>query len=192
MRSLCIFLFTFFLFSIKGFACDCQTIPVSLETIKPAELIFIGEVSAISGCDKTSKATFHVKELFRGKCFENTAIEFDCTSDCQMSFAPGQTWIIYATYKKYGEAEVQFCSYSRQQFAAEAEDFNTAVHGMSFTEEEAWLKKNLGVQQLNVKNTEAEQHHENIRPEGMQTLWYLVAGFLGLVLFYFIGRKFLK
>lgn len=173
-------------------ACTCEAVPFSLEAVKPYELIFIGEVVAVSGCDQTSKATFAIKELYRGKSFANSIVEFDCSSACQMSFAPGQTWIIYATYKKYGEADVNFCSFSRQKFASEAEDFNTTTHGMNFNEEQQWLKKNLGIQALNEKNTEAEQHHENIRPDGSQTLIYLGAGFLALILFYFLGRKFLK
>ncbi len=173
-------------------ACDCKTVPVSMESIKSTELIFIGEVVAISGCEGTSKATFSVKELYKGKCFANTTVEFDCSSDCQMSFVPGQTWLIYATYKKYGEAEVNFCGYSRLQMESDKEDFNSVAHGMTFPEEVAWLKKNLGEQKINDAIQVDHPLHENIHPNGMQTLYYLMAGFLALALFYFVGRKFLK
>jgi hypothetical protein len=108
-----------------------------------------------------------------------------------MDFAPGQTWIIYATYKKYGEPEVDFCSYSRQQIPSK-DDFNSLIHGMSYDEEITWLQKNLGVKELNVQKAEDGQHHLNIRPKGYEALWYLVAGFVVLFLFYFLGRKFLK
>ena len=192
MKQLKFFLALFFLPWTNSFACDCVTNPVNLETIKSAELIFIGEVVAISGCDITSKATFSVKELFRGKTFANETVEFDCSSSCQMSFAPGETWLIYATYKKYGESEVSFCSFSRKKFSNESDDYYTATHQMNFSEEEAFLKKNLGLQKLNEKEPETEQHHENIRPEGYQILWYLGGGFIALIFFYFIGRKFLK
>lgn len=173
-------------------ACDCKMIPLSKGAIASCEFIFLGKVVAISGCDRTSKASFSIQELFRGKSFANTEIEFDCSSDCQMSFAPGQTWLIYATYKSYGAAEVNFCSYSRQQFANEKDDYNTAVHGMDFSTEEIWLKENLGLLALNSKDPLAEQHHENIHPNGFQTLYYLGSGFLFLALAYFVGRKYLK
>jgi hypothetical protein len=192
MKWLFALLLIFFLPRTNVSACDCVSNPVNLETIKSAELIFMGEVVAISGCDGTAKATFSVKELFRGKTFANETVEFDCSSSCQMSFLPGETWLIYATYKKYGESEVNFCSLSRKKFSNESDDYYTATHQMNFTEEQEWLKKNLGLQQLNEKEPEAEQHHENIRPEGYQMLWYLGGGLLAVIAFYFIGRKFLK
>lgn len=192
MRRLFFLALLFFLPRTNMHACDCNLSPLSMENIKPAEFIFLGEVVAISGCDKTAKATFSIKELYRGKSFPNTALEFDCSSDCQMSFAPGQTWLIYATYKKYGEAEVSFCSYSRQQFSADKEDFNTIAHGMNFAEEQAWLKKNLGVQEFNQRDVTTEQHHENILPKGYDILWFVGGGLVVVIAFYFLGRKFLK
>ena len=190
MRRLFFLLFIFFV--QKSFACNCSMDAVSVETIKKFDLIFIGKVAAISGCDKRAEVSFSVQKLFRGKCFPETALEFDCTSDCQMNFAPGETWIIYANYTAYGKAEVQFCSYSRQQFANEKEDYNTSVHGMNFTEELNWLTKNLGEQKLNEKDIQAEQHHENLRPQGYWVLFYLGGGLLGLIAFYFLSRKFLR
>ncbi|MDQ3111776.1 MAG: hypothetical protein M3R17_17950 [Bacteroidota bacterium] len=187
-----IFLFLLLLVSSVAIACKCDTPPFSADVLKSYELIFTGEVTAISGCDKTANVTFAVKELYKGKCFANVSVEFDCSSSCQMSFEPGQAWIIFATYKKYGEAEVNLCSHSRRKFVEEKDDFYLQMSGMTFEETQASLKKNLGVQELNVKAPEAEQHHENIRPGGYETLWYLAAGFIALIAFYFLGRKFLK
>ena len=190
MRGLIVFLFIFSFHT--AFACDCEMAGVSMESISSYELIFVGKVVAISGCDENAKANFTVEKLFRGKCFASTDIEFDCSTDCQMSFVPGQTWIIYAKYKKYGEAKVHFCGYSRQQFPDESKDYNTAVHGMKYSEELAWLEKNLGVQKLNEKDIESQQHHENLRPAGYEFFWYYGFGLLGLIAIYFITKKFLK
>jgi len=193
MRRLIVFIFLFIFPFQKTFACDCKMAGVSTESIAKYELIFIGKVVAISGCDdEKAKVNFSVEKLFRGKCFPATDVKFDCATDCQMSFAPGQTWIIYATYEKYGEPKVHFCSYSRQQFPSEAEDYNTSVHGMTFSQELTWLEKNLGVQKLNEKDVLMEQHHENIRPQGYDFVWYYVFGLLSLVAIYFITKKFLK
>ncbi len=192
MRPILISFLAFFLLLQQVAACDCKMIPLSEKTLTSSELIFLGKVIAISGCNKTAKVSFAIDELYRGKSFSNVEIEFDCSSDCQMSFVPGQTWLIYATYKSYGKAEVGFCSYSRQQFANEKEDYNTSLHGMTFSDEKIWLKKTLGVQTLNVKDPVNEEHHENIRPQGMQVLVYLAIGFISLIAIYFVGRKYLK
>jgi hypothetical protein len=192
MRRLTFFLLLIFSFQ-KTFACDCKMAGVSMETISKYELIFVGKVVAISGCDDgTAKAYFTVEKLFRGKSFPATDLEFDCSSDCQMTFIPGQTWIIYATYAKYGHPKVHFCSYSRQQFPTDATDYNSAVHGMNFSAELSWLEKNLGLQKLNEKDIQSEMHHENIRPEGYAFFWYYGFGLLGLIVIYFITKKFLK
>lgn len=192
MRKLFLFAIAFSFSLSTLVACDCETIPISVQSIASSELIFLGKVVAISGCDKTSKASFSIQELFRGKAFANIEIEFDCTSDCQMSFSPGQTWIIYAKYKTYGKAEVFFCGYSRQQFANEKDDYNSVAQGMNFDDEKKWLENNVGVQTLNEKNPMADDLHENIHPNGYQILYYLGFGFVGLIVIYFVGRKYLK
>ena len=182
-----------FIFSFQqAFACDCKNVALSLKSISSYELIFYGKVVAVSGCDKNAHANFNVEQLFRGKCYPSTDLQFDCTTDCQMSFSPGQTWIIYATYEKYGKPKVDFCSYSREQFANEKEDYNTVVHGMDFSDELIWLKKNLGEQKLDVVDIQAQQHHENTRPQGYEFLIYLALGFVGMIVIYFIVQKFLK
>ncbi len=192
MRKL-LFLLSVFIFPFhETFACDCQMAAVSTQSISPYELIFYGKVVAVSGCDVNAKVNFTVEKLFRGKCFPSTSVQFDCSTDCQMSFSPGQTWIIYATYEKYGEPKVEFCSYSRQQFANEKDDYNTVAHGMDFSNELAWLEKNLGIQKLNEVDIQSQQHHENIRPQGYEFLWYLGFGFVGLIVIYFLTQKFLK
>jgi hypothetical protein len=192
MRSSFLFLFLFIFLFQKTFACDCQMAALKMETLASYELIFYGKVIAVSGCDEKAKAHFSVEKLFKGKCFPSTDVEFDCSSDCQMSFSPGQTWIIYATYEKYGEPKVEFCSYSRQQFSKETDDYNTTTHGMTFADELTWLEKNLGLQKLNEKDIQSQQHHENIRPEGYDFLWYLAFGLIGLIAIYFLNKKFLK
>ncbi|MSP68786.1 MAG: hypothetical protein EXR20_00790 [Bacteroidetes bacterium] len=190
MRKEFLLLFLFFICETSLLACDCKIGPISELTIENEELIFLGKVVAISGCDVVAKVNFQVTELYRGKCFEETAVEFDCSSDCLMSFVPGQTWLIFANYKKYGEPKVKFCSYSRQQFELNQADYNSAVHGMGFQEERDWLKIKFGLQALNINNKGLQQHHTNIRPAGLQFLWYIGLGLVVLAGLYFIGRKF--
>jgi hypothetical protein len=190
MRTFCLYIFLFF--SANAIACKCDTTSFTLEGIKRYELIFAGEVTSVSICEQKPKATFTVKELYRGKCFDTVSVEFDCSSSCAMSFSPGETWIIFATYEKYGKPEVELCSHSRRKFADEKDDFYFQLSGISFGDAQAFLKKNLGTQPFSIKTAEEDQHHENIRPKGYEALWYLIAGFVVLFLFYFLGNKFLK
>lgn len=183
----------FFLFSGSAlFACECTLGPVTEKSVEPFDFIFAGKVVAVSGCDETAKVKFTVSELYRGKSYATTELEFDCSSDCQMSFAPDEEWLIYAHYTGYGQAKVEFCSYSRKKFANPADDFNTVTHQMDFATEQAWLKHKFGVQKLNEYEIVEQQHHENLKPQGLSMLWVMLAGFGVLGLFYFIVRKFLR
>lgn len=173
-------------------ACDCPSDSLSEKLIRSYDFIFSGKVIAVSGCDKNAHVTFQIEQLFKGKSFATTAVEFDCTSDCQMSFVPGEEWIIYSNYVSYGNAKVEFCSLSRKKMSPGEDDFNTISHGMDFDSEKKKLLVMFGEQKLNKVDPKSEQHHELIHPNGMQTLLYLIGGFAGLVLFYFLGKKFLK
>lgn len=173
-------------------ACDCPPETPTESAMRSYDFIFSGKVIAISGCDKIAHVTFSVDELYKGKSFASASLEFDCTSDCQMNFAPGEEWIIYADYVSYGKAKVEFCSLSRKKNAVNAEDFYQVSHGMDYNSEKNLLLKTFGKQTLNIVDQQATQHHELIHPKGMQIIWYLAAGLAGLGLFYFLGKKFLK
>jgi hypothetical protein len=174
------------------FACKCAMPPFSEETVKPYEFVFYGKVVAVSGCDKTAKVKFTIIELFRGKSFETTELEFDCASDCQMSFSPGEEWLIYSNYENYGQARVELCSFSRKKIDGETGDYNAFNNGMSFADEKKWLEEKLGVQKLNEKDMIDRPHHENARPEGMNVVWTMLIGFAILGVFYFVVRKFIR
>ena len=187
------FLFLIFIaFQQKASACNCNAVVTDEKSIRQYDFIFLGKVIATSGCDKTSKAKFVVDELFRGKSYATTEVEFDCSSDCQMSFLPGQVWIIYANYTGYGQSKVDFCSLSRMQFDNEKDDFNSASHGMSFKDEVLFLETKLGKQKLNEVDKIDQQHHENIIPNPVQATIALVCGIVGVLLLYFIVRKVLR
>ncbi|MBI3511548.1 MAG: hypothetical protein HY064_12875 [Bacteroidetes bacterium] len=184
-------IFFFFLFSVAD-ACDCDAVKVSDASVSQYDVIFVGKVVAVSGCDKSSKAKFLIEKLFHGKSYESTEIEFDCTSDCQMSFTPGEEWIIYADYKSYGKPEVKFCGLSRRKFENEKDDYVSASHGMNFIDELSFLEKKFGVQKFNVMNVQDQQHHELLHPSYTQQFWLLLISIASIGLFYFIVKKVLK
>ncbi|HLG03465.1 MAG TPA: hypothetical protein VI731_07700 [Bacteroidia bacterium] len=181
------------LFTLKGIAaCDCPTDSVTIKSLDRYDVIFQGKVVSVSGCDETAKVIFSVITLFKGKSYPETTLEFDCSSDCQMSFAPGEEWIIYAEYIRYGEGSVKFCSLSRKKPVAGEQDHFAQQQGMSYDSTIAFLKKNYGVQLLHEKKVRDQQHHELILPDRVQMLGYLAAGLVVIVLLYFIVKKVFK
>lgn len=188
-----LFVFTTLLLAAPAlWACKCVQEPVSEKTIAPYDFIFYGKVIATSGCDGTSRVKFLVEELYRGSSYGSTELEYDCSSDCQMSFSPDEDWLIYASFTGFDKGKVEFCSYSRMQPGAGEEDFNTVNHGMDFKTEKAWLQSKLGVKPLKEREVVEQQHHENLKPQGMNVIWMMAIGFGTLALFYFITRKFLR
>lgn len=182
------------LLAVSGWirACDCPPEAVNETTMRSYDFIFSGKVLAVSGCDKDAQVTFEIQQLYKGKSYATSSVQFDCLSDCQMSFVPGEEWIIYSDYVLYGQGQVKFCSLSRKKIADAKEDFYNISHGMDFESEKQMLLNIFGEQKLNVKDPKQEQHHQLIHPEGMQIVWYLAAGLAGLAAFYFLGKKFLK
>ena len=175
-------------------SCDCAPLDsLSEKSISGYTFIFYGHVVAISGCDDGhSLVKFSIDELYRGKSFPSTELEFDCASDCQMSFAPDETWIIYAQYTSYGKAGVSICSPSRKLPAKGEIDYASPSHHMDFNTEKKWLETKLGIQKFNEVEIVDQQHHENLKPQGMQAFWLAFIGFAILGVFYFVVRKFIR
>jgi hypothetical protein len=191
MRTLLFLLAVFFSLRAES-TCNCTLIPVSDNAIAPYELIFKGKVLSVSGCDKTANVTFEIQELYVGKSFATVEIAYDCSSACKMTFAPGETWLVYATYESYGKAKTEYCSHTRMLYPDDENDMNTIGHGMTFDEEIAWLKKKFGVQELNDESMAVDMHHKNIIPKGYTVLWYLGIGLVVVVAAYFVGRRFFR
>ncbi|HTL81135.1 MAG TPA: hypothetical protein VL651_05500 [Bacteroidia bacterium] len=185
-------LFILLSFSFRAFACTCDDEPLTVAELAKYDLIFTGKVVAVSGCSKESQVKFLITKLYKGKAFESTEIQFDCTSDCSLSFAPDQTWIIYATYFEYGKAVVHFCSLSRMKIDDMANDHYAQERKLSFDEELSFLEKNLGVQPFNVIKVEDTQHHELLHPTPWQTILLLIASLAGLGVFYYVVKRMLK
>jgi hypothetical protein len=166
---------------------------LSDRTIQGYELIFIGHTSSVTSCDEEGKSRvlFVIDSLFKGKAFKNTEIQFDCASSCAMSFAPGERWLIYAKYVRYGLAEVQLCSHSRKKAASETEDYAVSSHGNTFTEAVVWLSKNIGIRDINIDDERHEPTRELIHPDQKQSTILIVIGLFVVVGLYFIVKRYL-
>jgi hypothetical protein len=175
--------FIFFLsFLIQGFnvyACTCPP----LEKISKAQTdaynsIFTGKVDSVTLCaGQMSKAWFTVYELYNGDVPQRISVNFDCVSDCRMQLKPGEEWLVYARYAKFGDLRIEFCSRSRKHTADVNEDYSIAANGMTWDEEIQFLMKTYGVKPTGVEREVVDSemfNRELLKPKGMQIIWLLV------------------
>ena len=192
-------LFILFLTFVKfSIACDCPPIKQTVE--KQCEnyaVIFEGTVDSVSVVSgKNAYAYFSVINLYKGKAFEETRVLFDCSTSCQLSFTPNETWIIYADYYKYGALEVKFCSRSRKLFSDSTKDYYNSINGMSFKSELAFLQNNFGIHTVLSNNSIALQHEEEAQrlshPSGVEALWLVGISFVVVTAFLYFFNKYFK
>ena len=162
MRS---FLITFFVFiSFYSNACECKDfIPISKELCKDYDVVFDGVVDSVSVCDERgfSIAYFTITELYKGKVKKQVQINFDCNTECLMSFAEGEEWLIYSLYEKFDHLTISICGHSRKKFEDETLDMYTLNAKRTFAKEKEFLKITFGCQNFNEEN-EFDNHQDKI------------------------------
>ncbi|HTF02812.1 MAG TPA: hypothetical protein VK826_02270 [Bacteroidia bacterium] len=173
-------------------ACQCTVLPpLNSSSAATYDVIFTGEVLAVSGGDFQSRVRFKIRELYKGEAYQQIDVEFDGESDCGMTFAPGEVWTIYGNWVAYGIPRAEMCKHSRRFFANPKEDYYDDEDRPSYAEEQQWLKDSLGIQPYIDPSKKKDLLHKNERPDPTKAIVYLVAGLLGLVIiFYFVRRMF--
>lgn len=183
-----LFLIALLVLPLGVMACDCpQGKAPTVKELEAYELIFEGKVDSVTHCkDGTALAWFHVADVFKGNAFTSFPVVFDCSSDCQMSFVAGETWMIFATAgKQYQTAATEFCSRSRKQPKAGEQDlYSVSSGGLTYDQEKNFLAQNFSAHAP--KERKAEQlMPKNIIPRGYTPLWWLLGSFVALILLYF-------
>lgn len=191
-----LFFLSFLLSSFTVLACDCAPLQkLSKEQSDKYNLIFTGRVDSVSACigDK-STVYFTIHQLFKGESTRNITVNIDCVSSCRVRMQAGENWLIYAAYEKYGDLRVGFCGRSRKYAANINEDESLARTGMSYDEELKFIVNNYGVQQLESKEKEVIQplERELVKPQGMQIVWLLAGSLAGMLIIWFLLKKFTK
>ena len=179
-------------------ACECPPLQkFNKEIAASYDLIFLGTVDSVGECvgDKSS-AYFVIEKLFKGEASKRFYVNFDCVTDCRMYFREGEKWLIYAEYAKFGDPRVDFCGRSRKYADDANEDFAIATHGMTFKEELDFIKTNFQEQKLSEKPRALIQNdipeRELIHPDGKQTIILLAISLVGMLLLWFVIKKFWK
>jgi hypothetical protein len=194
MRNLLLLVFFLLGFSFRPLACDCPALPAANENyFNKFELIFKGKVISVGECKDVGSARVKLSQLFKGMCTEEVDIYFDCSTDCMMSFAPGEEWIFYANFFQHGKPRVEFCSRSRKFNANENRNNAEFVSSdLSFQEENELLKSQLGLHHFLKENENASLTHQNQRPSGTTTIILVISSIVVLIVFYYLFTKYFK
>ncbi len=194
MRHLVVVLLLLVMSYDKILACNCPPIskPDSL-VYATYDVIFVGTVKSVGPCYKgMSEVTMVVRSLHKGKLFAETPLKADCETDCQMSFADGEEWIIYGKYESYGVPMVELCSHSRRKPTAGEVDHMNEVIGMTYADQLNDLQHDLPALEVVPEQAKDRTTHYNERPERKQILIYGLVGLAFVVLAYFGARRWLK
>ncbi|MFY9311316.1 MAG: hypothetical protein WAQ28_19885 [Bacteroidia bacterium] len=176
----------------QAFACKCESLGlVTKEACEAYNVIFTGRVDSVSDCsDKgVSVAYFTIDEVYKGSVNRQVQVEFDCASSCLMSFARGESWLMYTNYEKFDLLVVNLCSYSRKFFADSAQDIYLTSSQQTFEQEKDFLRKTLGIQAFKEPAQSSEVTGRNEQPSGTGKLILLGISFLAMVLVYFIINR---
>lgn len=193
-----LFLINFALLAYTGLlACDCkQQSPLTIVECIKFDGILQCTIDSVSACNTKSIAYAHTIEVYKGAQQGAVQLNFDCSSSCQMSFAKGERWLVYGKLNALHQLEMNFCDRNRKYFSASKDDYFAVNTGLSFEDEIAYLKKNIG---LKVKN---EQHpngksiditqRENALGSGGNNLLLLLASLIFFLLIYVVVSKKIK
>jgi len=178
----------------KILACNCPPISKPDSSVYAAyDVIFVGTVKSIGPCYKgMSEVTMVVRSLHKGKLFAETPLKADCETDCQMSFAQGDEWIIYGKYESYGVPMVELCSHSRRKPKAGEVDHMNEVIGTTYIDQFNDLQRDFPALEVVPDQAKDRTTHFNERPERKQILIYGLAGLAFVAVAYFGARRWLK
>lgn len=190
------FLSFFILFPTYCFACECGTLsPLSKEVCKNYDVIFYGTVDSIGVCSDKWSATayFSIVDLYKGKVKQQVEVNFDCNTECMMSLAAADEWIIYAKYSKFDFLQISICEHSRKKFKDDTQDFYFIESKRTFNEEIDFLKTNLGVRDfiepIIINNTLTDTSRHNTQPSAWGKVTLLLVSLVVMAVVYFVTRK---
>ena len=184
------------LFCSNIFACECIPFsPVSKEVCDDYDVVFFGRVDSVGSCNDKGFAIayFTITELYKGNAAKHVEINFDCSSECLMSFAEGEAWIIYSMFEKFDNLKISICGHSRKKFDDETQDIYLLAAKRTFENELEFLKTTLGVQTIVqpviLNNTVTETGRHNDQPSNWGKVLLLLISATVMAIVYIITRK---
>lgn len=188
--------------SVGAMACDCGTqLPqISKEETERYGLIFVGRIDSLREGEKIGTAWFKGLELYKGLGTPEVEIRYDAYTSCRMPFAPGQTWIIYASKNpQNGRWHVEHCSRSRKLPEDGETDEYTIYSNITYEEERKFLASNYSLKDFIKEETVAEiekgnkkvidSNREIIYANYTQKILLVLGSIVGMGLIYLLVKK---
>lgn len=189
-------LFLSLLISFYSSACECKDfVSITKELCSEYDVIFLGTVDSVSACNEKgfSVAYFSIAELYKGNVKKQVQINFDCNTECMMSFAKGEEWLIYSLYEKFDHLNVSICGHSRKKVDDETLDIYSVNAKRTFEKEKEFLKTAFGVQNFiqenDLNNQQDKVGPRNELPSNWRKLALLLVSVLAMGIVYYITRK---
>jgi hypothetical protein len=193
---LSIFLSIAVFFPARLAACDCPPLPSMSKTMTDEyDAIFYGKIDSVSACNTEGIATafFSIAELYKGAVPKHVKVTFECNSDCMMSFAPGEEWIMYTKFLRFDVLKASLCEHSRKRFSDRSNDIYFITSQRSFEDEQKALNKILGQKSFKAEDdfneTHAELRPHNEQPSAMNKLWLLLVSLAAMLVVYYFANK---
>ena len=182
--------------SAPTFACKCDQIkPISQELVANYDVVFFGKIDSVQYANQNGLcvAYFSINDLYKGSVLQNVKVNYDCTSECMVSFEKFDEWIVYAKFKRFDLISVSICGHSRKYFKDPSQDFYFTTSLKTFDQEKQFLKKTLQLhpfaQNNKLNQVQADLKPRNEQPQGIVKLWLLFISFGVMGVVYFISRK---
>jgi hypothetical protein len=189
---ICVIIITAF----RAIACNCESLkPITTELLKQYNVVFYGKADSVLQCGKDgiSSVYFSIQQLYKGNCSKSVKVDFDCASECLMSFEKGEEWIIYAKYQRFDLLTVSLCEHSRKKFINSKEDFYALDAKRSFEKELDFLQTELGNKDFIKRNQLYQLQNDfkphNEQPSAFSKLLLLSVSLLAMGIVFFIVKK---
>ncbi len=173
------------------FACDCDPLDaLTKENCGVYDVIFEGKVDSVTNCvDGEINISFFIEELYKGNYLSQINVKNYCADGCEMHFAKGDVWLIYAEKNNAQDVIVHFCSRSRKLNAANENDDYEIASGMKYQQEKDALSSFFSNNEQ--KNTLLKSRsYEKVDPSLIPVFLIVSVVFFLLVLWAF--KKFVK
>ncbi len=202
-----IFLLLVLLFSAVSFVypCNCETtLPkISKEQTDAYTIVFSGYIKRLIHQGADNYAEFVVEKPYKGLVPRDIKISYDAVTSCKMPFFPDDQWLIYAKLDSVNKKWMaNFCERSRKFPEPDETDEYTIYSGITLTEELKFLELNYSSGQIvgqdtltmiqEEKKIVIDSRREQDYGTPRQKLILLICSLAGMIIIYFIIRKFLK
>lgn len=193
MKSKFIILFYFLLLTSDFFSCQCPITKLSIEECNKYDIIFRGRIIKDTLFElKKGEATFEVTELYKGVIASTFKVLYETGVECAQVFSVGEEWIIYSNYKQANNAKMDWCSRSRKYFKNEKLDFYKETYGNDYDVELNFLREKLGLHKTLAAEQIKPDWQGNQIPTQGEFIIYLLVSIVGVIVFIYLAKRFLK